>query len=160
MLIVLTISSYSQDLFIGVNKYSINTNKSSSLGYIIGGTYNHFYIDLSSNLSKGIGRKIDFYFKSSISIKTDKVNTLLVNVGYDFIKKKKYHIVPIIGVGYTRNIWQDPIQESILDTYYFTDKIQPHLNIGISSKYFFKNYGFLIGVGLMERFKFELIYEL
>jgi hypothetical protein len=149
---------YSQDLFIGINKYSVNTNKSSPIGFIVGGTYKNFYLDLSSNLSKGVGKKIDFYFKSDISTKTDKVNVTLINTGYDIILNK-YHIIPIIGFGYTRDIWQDPIQDSKLDTYYFTDKIQPHLNIGISTKYFFKNYGILVGVGLMERFKLELIYN-
>jgi len=158
MLIVLTISSYSQDLFIGVNRYSVNTNKSSPIGFIIGGTYNNLYFDVSSNLSKGIGRRIDFFFISDVSVKTDKVSTTLFNIGYD-IKKNKYHIVPIIGFGYTRNIWQDPLQDSKLDTYYFKDKIQPHLNLGVSIKYFKKHYGVLVGVGLMERFKLELIYN-
>lgn len=159
MLIVLTISSYSQDLFIGINKYGINTKESSSVGFIIGGSYEHFYVDLSSNLVTGIGRKIDFYFKSEVTIKTNKTNVTLINVGYDFVKKRKYHIIPTIGFGYHRIIWQGPIEDIKLDSYYITDKINPYINFGLSTKYFFKDFGVLMGFGLKEQFKFCLIYK-
>ncbi len=37
--------------------------------------------------------------------------------------------------------------------------MNPHLNIGISAKYYYKKLGVMAGIGLMERYKFCLVYN-
>jgi hypothetical protein len=80
-----------------------------------------------------------------------------MNTGYNVQIKEKWFITPIIGIGWTWDIYQNI---SGYLKYYYRDP-KSFFNIGLSTKFFLKDdIGIIVGGGLNELFKASIVYKL
>jgi hypothetical protein len=155
-MLVFTLTSFGQtDLSLGVTGFSLDTKLSSKVGLNIGVSINHFYCDLSSNMASGKGEELDF--SSSSTYNANKMSVGVINVGYNIfiLPSKIWSITPMIGYGYAREIYEDPIG---WDTYFYGDT-KSYINFAVITKVYVNNIGIFAGTGVIERFKFGLSYK-
>lgn len=134
----------------GVSVFGIDTKKASNVGVNMSMSLNKIYCDFSFNGASGKGEQLDF--SSSYTKPADKVNVGVFNVGYIIsIKKiKKLSLIPVIGWGYSNDIFEDPIG---WDTYYY-GPVTSHFNIGaVGNVQLGKWVGLYVGCGTYEKFK-------
>ena len=147
-------SIYSVSMGGGVSYFPIDTKDASNVGFNIMFTINKIYCDISSNGASGDGEELDF--SSSYTRPANKLNVGVFNVGY-IISVKKVSIIPMVGYGWSNEIYQDPIG---WDTYYY-GKATGHFNIGVAGNVqLSKMVGLYVGVGNYERFKAGLSFQL
>lgn len=156
--IVLFFTSQAQGLHsitmgMGISNFHIKTYSSSNIGVNFNFSVDQIYMDLSSNCAKGEGEYLDF--TSTYTRQADKLNIGVCNIGY-IITMKKVSIIPIVGYGWSRKIYQDPIG---WDTYCY-GKSSGHFNIGVvGNLQLSKVINLHIGIGTYERLKAGLAYQ-
>lgn len=151
-------NSYSQNynsfftIGAGVSYFDKDVKESSNLGVNFSLSIGKVYFDVASNFSTGQGEELDF--SSSETYKTDKISLGVVNVGY-IINLKKFSVIPVLGYGWSTEIFEDPIA---FDTYFYGDN-EAHFNTGIKGSYLIgNNMAVNLGVGLFERFSGGISY--
>jgi len=156
VMLVFTLTSFSQsDLSLGVTGFSLDTKLSSKVGINLGVSINHFYCDLSSNMASGKGEELDF--SSSSTYNANKLSVGVINVGYNFyiLPSHMWSVTPMIGYGYAREIYEDPIG---WDTYFYGNT-NSYINFAIITKVYIDKVGIFVGTGVIEKFKFGLSYK-
>jgi hypothetical protein len=88
------------DVSVGVTMYN---SQNSNMGLNAGVSLKNFYLDISSNLKGGDGERQD----TSFNFKTEDIFIFLMNVGYNIPIKRNWYILPIIGVGWKSDIYQN-----------------------------------------------------
>jgi hypothetical protein len=132
---------------LGLASFSEDTKESSNLALNMGFAIYNFYFDFSSNLSTGKGEELDF--TSSYTIKSNKLQVSVFNLGYA-IRINKVSIIPLLGYGWTRGIYEDSLA---FDTYYFGES-KGDINIGAMGVFDLAGKGGLYaGLGTFENFK-------
>lgn len=130
----------------GVSVFDAETKESSNAGVSLSFAISGFYIDLSSNFASGDGEELEF--SSSQTYESDKLLVSVINFGY-MVPVGEIRITPVMGYGWTREIFQDPVG---WNTYYYGDA-EGHFNIGVKGMLLLdKNFGLYFGVGAFERF--------
>jgi hypothetical protein len=153
-MLMITLTSFSQiDASLGITNFSLDTKLSSNNGINVGLTIKHLYLDFSSNMAKGSGSYLDFSSQSTYN--SDKVRSSIINIGYNIFPLKIWSITPIVGYGYTNDIYEDQIS---WDTYFY-GKAKSHINFGIVTKIYIKDIGIFVGKGTLEDFKIGLSYK-
>ena len=114
---------------IGISNYNLHS-KSSDMGFGISLTLWNVYFEFNSNFASGKGDNLNF--QSSQSYNTGKLTASTLNIGYA-IKADKERIVltPFIGMGFTSEIWEDPIGM----TTQFTKNEKTEFNMGCIAQY-------------------------
>lgn len=150
------LSLFSQSIGVGVSSFSnTNTRSSSNTGIHLSVGYKSIYIDYSSNWSTGNGKELNY--SSSYSYPTNKKEASVVNLGYRIKLNKYVSLIPTIGYGWTRDIYEDPI---LFQTYFY-DKPKNFTNFGgILEIKFAKNFGVYWGLGSFEQYKAGLSYTI
>ena len=125
----------------GISYFNEDVKESSKMALNFSICTMNFYLDFASNLAKGKGTELDF--QSSETRISNKMQLNVFNLGYA-IRLNKVSIFPVIGYGWTRSIYEDPIA---FDTYYYGEA-EGKFNFGIKSSFnLFGNGGLIIGVG-------------
>lgn len=138
----------------GFGVFSGDTRESSAVGLNLNFALANVYMDFSSNFSTGDGEELDY--SSSQTYESDKLQVNLINFGYA-IRLNKVSIIPVMGYGWTRKIYQDPVA---FDTYFYGDS-EGKFNIGAIGVFeAFKGGGFYAGVGSFEVFKAGVYFSL
>ncbi|MCX6259221.1 MAG: hypothetical protein NTY95_00080 [Bacteroidia bacterium] len=148
-----TLLSYGQmDVSAGVSLYN---SQNFNMGLNAGASLNNFYLDISSNLKGGSGNRLSSGSNYPLDTKRDFI--FLMNAGYNVQIKEKWFITPIIGIGWTWDIYQNI---SGYLKYYYRDP-RSFFNIGLSTKFFLNDdVGIIVGGGLNELFKASIVYKL
>lgn len=129
----------------GVSVFNADTKESYSAGISFSFAISGFYIDLASNFASGDGEELEF--SSSQTYDSDKLLASVINFGY-MIPLGNFRITPVIGYGWTKEIFQDPVG---WDTYYYGDS-EGRFNIGVKGMILFdEKVGLYFGVGCYER---------
>lgn len=154
-LLVLMVSqkSLSQgvDFSVGVSAYNSDVN---NVGVNIGFSYNHFYMDFSSNITAGKGEELNY--RTSSTYKTNKISIVVLSGGYNIYVTDNWSITPVLGVVSKQDIFQDPVG---WDTFFYgnTEYI---VNLGLHTKvYLADHFGFIVGGGTYENFKACMVYK-
>ena len=155
MFVSILTSSAQTDISLGMTGFALDTKTSSKVGLNMGLTINHFYCDFSGNLATGKGEELDF--SSSSTYKADKLSVGTINIGYNInvLPSRVWYITPLIGYGYAREIYEDPIG---WDTYFYGEN-KPYFNFGVITKVYINQIGIFGGIGVIENFKFGLAYK-
>ena len=139
------------DVSVGVTMYN---SKNSNIGLNAGVSLKNFYLDTSSNLKGGEGERQD----NNSNSKTEDIFVFLMNTGYNFPIKRNWYILPIIGVGWKSDIYQN--HYGARNTYSFENS-KSFMNIGLSTKFFIKgDVGLILGIGYPELANIALVYKL
>ncbi len=151
-LILNSLLSFGQlDVSAGVTAYS---SQNSNIGLDAGVSFKNFYLEISSNLKGGEGERQD----NSSNSKTEDIFVFLMNTGYNFPVKKNWYILPIIGVGWKSNIYQN--HYGAKNTYSYED-FKSFMNIGLSTKFFIKSdIGLIMGIGYPQLANIAVVYKL
>ena len=150
-LILNSLLSFGQlDVSVGVTMYN---SKNSNIGLNAGGSLKNFYLDISSNLKGGDGERQD----TSSNFKTEDIFVILMNAGYNISIKRNWYILPIIGVGWKSDIYQN--QYGARNTYSY-ENFKSFMNIGLSTKFYIKgDVGLIVGLGYPEVAKITIVYK-
>lgn len=150
-LILNSLLSFGQlDVSVGVTMYN---SQNSNIGLNAGVSIKNFYLDISSNLKGGDGERQD----TSSSLKTDDIFVFLMNAGYNIPIKRNWYILPIIGVGWKSDIYQN--HYGAKDTYSY-ENFKSFMNIGLSTKFYIKSdIGLILGLGYPEVAKIAIVYK-
>lgn len=137
----------------GLARYSVDTKNSSDYGLSIAISYNGFYLDFGGNMSTGKGEYLEF--SSGETYTLDKISVTAFNFGYIIPVWKVFSVCPVIGLGMTSKIYQDPIG---WDTY-FTRKDKTYGNIGgaLYAK-LADNTSIKLGFGTFEKFNAGILW--
>jgi hypothetical protein len=151
-LILNSLLSFGQlDVSVGVTMYN---SKNSNIGLNAGVSLKNFYLDISSNLKGGEGERQD----NSSNSKTEDIFVFLMNTGYNFPIKRNWYILPIIGVGWKSDIYQN--YYGARNTYSYENS-KLFMNIGLSTKFFIKgDVGLILGIGYPELANIAVVYKL
>ncbi|MDP2338030.1 MAG: hypothetical protein Q8N05_16610 [Bacteroidota bacterium] len=134
------------------NYFNAETKDSPKNGYGFSVSFNRIYMDISSNFSGGKGEYLEY--SSQYSYSSEKIHITLLNFGY-IIPVKSFSIIPVIGFGESKEIYQDPVG---WETYYF-GKSTTKINLGIIGTIkLSEHFRFHAGVGTFENFKAGLSY--
>src|SRR5690606_440168 len=112
----------------GVSVFSEDAKESSNVGAYLSFSINKVYFSIASNFAKGKGEELDY--SSSETYNSNKVVLGLLNFGYIF-EINKFNIIPVLGYGWSREIYEDPIA---FDTYFYGDS-ETHFNAGVKGRY-------------------------
>ena len=151
-LILNSLLSFGQlDVSVGVTTYD---SQNSIIGLNAGVSFKNFYLDISSNL-KGSDRER----QDTISyFKTDDIFVFLMNAGYNIPIKGNWFILPIIGVGWKSDIYQN--YYGARNTYSYENS-KSFINIGLSTKFFIEgDVGLILGIGYPELANIAVVYKL
>lgn len=156
LVISLPLVSFSQNnlscsMGLGVVAYSIDTKSASPVGLNMSISFDKIYMDFSSNLASGKGEYLDF--SSSETYSANKINVGVINIGY-IISNDRFYIIPIIGYGWSKDIYQDPIG---WDTYCYGKSLF-HFNAGAVAGIKFNQIAIQGGAGIYEIFKVGVSY--
>lgn len=131
----------------GMSSFDINTKRSSSNGLSFTGSIDRFYIDFSGNMASGKGEYLEF--QSSKSYSANKISVGVINLGY-IIPIKITYFAPVIGYGWSHEIYEDPIA---FPTYFYGDK-NTYINVGVIGGIIIDdNLGLNFGLGTYEKLK-------
>jgi hypothetical protein len=149
-----TIMVYGQmDVSAGVSLYN---SQNFSMGLNAGASLKNFYLDVSSNLKGGPGNRLSSSSNSASDTKKDFI--FLMNTGYNIHLKENWFITPIIGIGWSWDIYQNTTIGRITYSY---GNSKSFFNIGLSTKFFLNDdLGIIVGGGLNELFKASVVYKL
>ena len=147
-----SILSYGQlDVSAGVSKYNI---RNSGIGLCSVASYKNFYLDISCNL-KGHARLVQ---DSGSSTKSQDTFVLLINTGYNIQVAKKWFLLPVIGIGWKSDIYQNHFGSYNTFSY---ENTKSFINAGLSAKFFINgDFGLIIGTGYPEEAKIGIVYRL
>jgi len=150
-LILNSLLSFGQlDVSVGVTMYN---SKNSNIGLNAGVSLKNFYLDISSNLKGGDGERQD----TSSNFKTEDIFVFLMNAGYNIPIKRNWYILPIIGVGWKSDIYQN--HYGAKNTYSY-ENFKSFMNIGLSTKFYIKgDVGLIVGFGYPEVAKITIVYK-
>jgi hypothetical protein len=150
-LILNSLLSFGQlDVSVGVTMYN---SKNSNIGLNAGVSLKNFYLDISSNLKGGDGERQD----TSSNFKTEDIFVFLMNAGYNIPIKRNWYILPIIGVGWKSDIYQN--HYGARNTYSY-ENFKSFMNIGLSTKFYIKgDVGLIVGLGYPEVAKITIVYK-
>jgi hypothetical protein len=150
-LILNSLLSFGQlDVSVGVTMYN---SKNSNIGLNAGVSLKNFYLDISSNLKGGDGERQD----TISNFKTEDIFIFLMNAGYNILIKRNWYILPIIGVGWKSNIYQN--HYGARNTYSY-ENFKSFMNIGLSTKVYIKgDVGLIVGLGYPEVAKITIVYK-
>jgi hypothetical protein len=150
-LILNSLLSFGQlDVSVGVTMYN---SKNSNIGLNAGVSLKNFYLDISSNLKGGDGERQD----TSSNFKTEDIFVFLMNAGYNIPIKRNWYILPIIGVGWKSDIYQN--HYGAKNTYSYGN-FKSVMNIGLSTKFYIKgDVGLIVGLGYPEVAKITIVYK-
>jgi hypothetical protein len=150
-LILNSLLSFGQlDVSVGVTMYN---SKNSNIGLNAGVSLKNFYLDISSNLKGGDGERQD----TSSNFKTEDIFVFLMNAGYNIPIKRNWYILPIIGVGWKSDIYQNHYGDK--NTYSY-ENFKSFMNIGLSTKFYIKgDVGLIVGLGYPEVAKITFVYK-
>ena len=150
-LILNSLLSFGQlDVSVGVTMYN---SKNSNIGLNAGVSLKNFYLDISSNLKGGDGERQD----TISNFKTEDIFIFLMNAGYNIPIKRNWYILPIIGVGWKSDIYQN--HYGARNTYSY-ENFKSFMNIGLSTKFNIKNdIGLILGLGYPEVAKIAIVYK-
>ena len=151
-LILNSLLSFGQlDVSVGVTMYN---SQNSNIGLNAGVSINNFYLDISSNLKGGEGERLD----NSSNSKTEDIFVFLMNAGYNFPVKRNWYILPVIGVGWKSDIYQN--HYGARNTYSYENS-KSFINIGLSTKFFIEgDVGLILGIGYPELANIAVVYKL
>jgi hypothetical protein len=139
------------DVSAGVTMYN---TRNSNIGLNAGVSFKNFYLDISSNLKGGEGERQD----NSYNSKTEDIFVFLMDTGYNFPIKKNWFILPIIGVGWKSDIYQN--HYGARNTYSY-ENFKSFMNIGLYTKLFIKgDIGLILGIGYPELANIAVVYRL
>lgn len=153
IMVLLSVKVQGQNIFsIGAygTVFNQDTKNASRIGIGSSFTLFNIYIDFSSNLAKGKGEYLNY--SSSYTTSANKKAVSVFNVGYVF-SFKKLKAIPLVGVGYVSNIYEDPL---LFDSYYLGDKFAK-LNVGFVLAYPILDFiDVTVGGGIFEMAKIGL----
>lgn len=139
------------DVSVGVTMYN---SQNSNIGLNAGVSLNNFYLDISSNLKGGEGERQD----NSSNSKTEDTFVFLINTGYNLPIKRNWYILPIIGLGWKSDIYQN--HYGAKNTYSYENS-KSFMNIGLFTKFFIKgDVGLILGTGYPELANIAVVYKL
>ena len=139
---------------VGTAIYSVNTNKSSVVGVNLSIFAKRFYFDISSNFSKGNGTYLEF--ASNSTYHTSKIETSVINIGFILPISDKISVIPYVGVGMQRPIYEDPI----LFPTYFYGKTTRYFSCGIVGRHYVSDrINIYLGGGVFELLKGGISYS-
>jgi len=139
------------DVSVGVTMYNF---QNSTIGLDAGASFKNFYLNISSNLKGGEGERQDY----SSNSKTENIFVFLMNTGYNIPVKSNWYILPIVGVGWKSDIYQNHYGGK--NTYSYENS-KAFMNIGLSTKYFIKgDVGLILGIGYPELANIAIVYKL
>jgi len=134
----------------GVSFFNEDVKESSNTAFHFDFCFYNFYFDFASNLASGKGTELDY--QSSQTSKLNKMQINIINVGYA-VRLNKLSLFPIVGYGWTMDIYEDPIA---FDTYYYDNPIGK-FNLGAKAAYLLsENVGLLAGFGTYEKFNIAI----
>ena len=137
-------SDYTLSTGIGLSYFNEDTQDASPVGVSFSLSVYNFYFGFASNLAKGKGEELDY--SSSETYNANKTSVAVINFGY-IIDLNKFGIVPLIGYGSSRKIYEDPIS---FDTYFYGDRVSK-INFGVKGMYFINDtIGITLGIGTYE----------
>jgi hypothetical protein len=150
-LILNSLLSFGQlDVSVGATMYN---SQNSNIGLNAGVSFKYFYLDISSNLKGGDGERQD----TISNFKTENIFVFLMNAGYNIPIKRNWFILPIIGVGWKSNIYQN--HYGAKNTYSY-ENFKSFINIGLSTKFYIKgDVGLILGSGYPEVAKIAIVYK-
>jgi hypothetical protein len=151
-------TSYGQKSLLSFGLYGTGfleeTKNASKFALGISGSYGRLYIDVSSNFARGKGEYLNFH--SSSTRAASKINVGVGNFGYTFYYKN-IRIIPTIGFGWARMIYEDPI---LFDSYYEGESDIKY-NLGLVLAFPVSQYvDITIGGGTYEIFKLGFSFNL
>jgi hypothetical protein len=104
-------------------------------------------------MASGKGEELNF--SSSSTYNANKLSVGVINFGYNILPSNIWSVTPMIGYGYAREIYEDPIG---WNTYFYGDT-KAYINFAIITKIYVDKIGIFIGTGVIEKFKFGLSYK-
>ena len=108
---------------------------------------------MSSNLKGGDGKRQD----ASSDIKTENIFVFSINTGYNTLLKGNWYILPVAGVGWKSDIYQN--HYGAKETYSY-ENFKAYMNIGLYAKVYIKgDVGVIAGIGYPEVAKFAVVYK-
>jgi hypothetical protein len=151
-LILNSLLSFGQlDVSVGVTMYN---SRHSNIGLNAGASFKNFYLDISSNLKGGAGEMQDY----SSNSKTGDIFVFIMNTGYNIPIKRNWYILPLIGVGWKSDIYQNHYGSK--NTYSY-ENTKSFMNIGLFTKFFIKgDVGLILGIGYPELANIAVVYKL
>jgi hypothetical protein len=152
-LILNSLLSFGQlDVSAGATIYNC---QNSNIGLNVGASFRNIYFDISSNLKGGSEERQEYRF---IPLKTDNIFIFLINTGYNIRLKRNWYILPIIGIGWKSEIYQNQIGTKNSYSY---ESSKSFMNIGMSTKFIIKgDAGLILGCGYPELAKIAIVYKL
>ena len=83
---------------------------------------------------------------------------LLINTGYNIQVAKKWFLLPVIGIGWKSDIYQNHFGSYNTFSY---ENTKSFINAGLSAKFFINgDFGLIIGTGYPEEAKIGIVYRL
>ena len=139
---------------VGCSVFNADPKNGSGAGLSIGLSMFNLYVDFANNLARGKGNFIEY--TSDESYPVNKVNLSVFNAGYNINIKKNWVITPLIGIGMSGQIMQEPGE---WPTYSYGD-VKFRFNIGLKTDlYFSPNAGIMLGISTFEYFKGGLVFR-
>jgi len=139
------------DISVGITMYN---SHNSNPGLNAGISFKNFYFDISSNLKGGDGKRQD----ASSDIKTDNIFVFSINPGYNTRLKRNLYILPVAGVGWKSDIYQN--HYGARETYSY-ENFKAYMNIGLYAKVYIKgDVGLIAGIGYPEIAKLAFVYKI
>tara|TARA_R110002050_G_scaffold294665_2_gene452670 strand:- start:834 stop:1325 length:492 start_codon:yes stop_codon:yes gene_type:complete len=146
---VLTFSSAnSQKLdpqsFVGFGLSVIEGQSAFSMDFAIDG----YYMGFASNYAVGDGTELNYSSDSTYATDLSKVS--IINFGYFIPLSEEIMIAPILGYGWSNQIYQDPVG---FNTYFYGTGTSM-INLGVKATYIVnETVGFMVGLGTFENFQ-------
>ncbi len=139
------------DISLGVTVFK--PQFSPTVGFSFNVSRNNFYVDWSNNTGYGNGKEAG---GSTGLTYANKMTAQVFNFGYgiSILPSKIWYVVPLIGYGYSRDIYES----AIWNAYWYGD-IHSYLNLAVITKVYIKRIGIYAGIGIIDRFKFGLSYR-
>ena len=139
---------------VGLSFFNEDVNESTNTAFHFNMCFWNFYVDFASNLATGKGEELNF--RSGQTTKSNKMRVSVINVGYA-IRINKVSLIPVLGYGWTMDIYEDPIA---FDTYFYDDP-KSKFNLGAKAAFdLFGNAGLTAGLGTFEKFNISIWFGL